>query len=230
MNLKKLTWSHWYSSNDDLVLQESNHKQAFEFQSTYKSEPFTTVAREKESVESFKNSSVKRPHPVLTRGWRVAGCVAAAMVCCTLSINIAIMAWLSKTTSFKNGLAQLFSGDCDKVQSINTWVHSAINLLSTFILAGSNFTMQVLVGPSRNEIDRAHCDGKWLDIGVPSIRNLTSISKIRALLWLILGLSSIPLHLLYVCSLALEPYPSESCLLSLYSQLQLSFLPDTCSK
>ena len=36
---------------------------------------------------------------------------------------------------------------------------------------------------------------KWLDIGVPSIRNLSSISKTRAFMWLLLGLTSVPLNL-----------------------------------
>lgn len=37
----------------------------------------------------------------------------------------------------------------------------------------------------------------WLDIGVPSLRNLRRISTRRVVLWWLLALSSIPLHLLY---------------------------------
>lgn len=57
--------------------------------------------------------------------------------------------------------------------------------------------MQVLAAPTRQEVDRAHARNRWLDIGVPSVRNLWHISPYRAVVWWILGLSSIPLHLLY---------------------------------
>lgn len=57
--------------------------------------------------------------------------------------------------------------------------------------------MQVLVAPTRGELDRAHSKGDWMDVGVASIRNLFKISWNRTLLWGILALSSVPIHLLY---------------------------------
>lgn len=57
--------------------------------------------------------------------------------------------------------------------------------------------MQCLSAPTRKEIDRAHARGVWLDIGIPSVRNLRYISKRRVLIWALLGLSSLPLHLFY---------------------------------
>ncbi|KAI9888350.1 MAG: hypothetical protein M1814_000557 [Vezdaea aestivalis] len=56
--------------------------------------------------------------------------------------------------------------------------------------------MQKLCAPTRQEVDRAHSEGKWLDIGVLSLRNLNKISKGRILIWTALALSSIPVHLL----------------------------------
>lgn len=57
--------------------------------------------------------------------------------------------------------------------------------------------MQCLAAPTRKEIDRFHAQGKYLDIGVPSVRNLRAIPRSKVLLWWALGLSSIPLHLMY---------------------------------
>ncbi len=57
--------------------------------------------------------------------------------------------------------------------------------------------MQCLSSPTRNEIDKAHSQGIWLDIGVPSVRNLRRLSTTRIILWWLLAFSSIPLHLLY---------------------------------
>lgn len=56
--------------------------------------------------------------------------------------------------------------------------------------------MQCLSAPTRKEVDEAHAQGKWLDIGVPSVRNLTNIAKPRVAMWLGLGLTSLPLHLM----------------------------------
>ena len=56
--------------------------------------------------------------------------------------------------------------------------------------------MQCLSAPTRKEVNVAHAQGKWLDIGVPSMRNLKSIAKVRLYMWLALGLSAVPLHLM----------------------------------
>lgn len=66
-----------------------------------------------------------------------------------------------------------------------------------FQLSAGNYCMQCFSSPTREEINRAHREGIWLDIGVPGIRNLNKISPARVLLWSLLGLSGIPLHLLY---------------------------------
>ncbi|KAL1595278.1 hypothetical protein SLS60_009968 [Paraconiothyrium brasiliense] len=57
--------------------------------------------------------------------------------------------------------------------------------------------MQCLSAPTRKELDQAHARQSYLDIGVLSPRNLKYISKNRRVRWLILGLSTIPLHLFY---------------------------------
>lgn len=57
--------------------------------------------------------------------------------------------------------------------------------------------MQLLVSPTRREVDQAHSNKSWVDIGVPSVRNLRFISFKRVVLWSLLALSSIPLHLLW---------------------------------
>ena len=57
--------------------------------------------------------------------------------------------------------------------------------------------MQRLSTPTRTEVDLAHAKRNWLDIGVPSPKNLGYIQRSRAALWLVLAVSSLPLHLFY---------------------------------
>lgn len=126
------------------------------------------------------------------------GAVVAALTAgVALIINISVGAWALNYQGRRSGalLVELFQGDCKKVAKMNTWAHLAINTLSTVLLSGSNYCMQCLIAPTRDDINRAHKNQKWLDIGVPSVRNLGSIGPGRAVLWWALALSSIPLHL-----------------------------------
>lgn len=56
---------------------------------------------------------------------------------------------------------------------------------------------QCLSSPTRHNIDQAHKESSWLNIGVPSVRNLFFVSKERLILWLLLAISSLPFHLFY---------------------------------
>ncbi|KAG8527921.1 uncharacterized protein KY384_006837 [Bacidia gigantensis] len=57
--------------------------------------------------------------------------------------------------------------------------------------------MQLLAAPTREEVDKAHAKATWLDIGVPSFRNLRQISRSNCTMWSVLALSSLPIHFLY---------------------------------
>ena len=56
--------------------------------------------------------------------------------------------------------------------------------------------MQLLVSPTRAEVNKAHEQQRWLDIGIPNIRNLRFVSIRNRILWFLLVFSSLPLHLL----------------------------------
>ncbi|KAI1317862.1 hypothetical protein F5Y16DRAFT_140581 [Xylariaceae sp. FL0255] len=64
-------------------------------------------------------------------------------------------------------------------------------------LSSSNFFMQILNAPTRDEIDRAHKQGHWLEIGVSSIHNLFRVSAFKSCCWVALLVTSIPIHLLF---------------------------------
>lgn len=90
----------------------------------------------------------------------------------------------------------LYEGGCSKTRSLNTGLHLLINILSTLLLGATNFFMQCLLAPTREEVNLAHSKSRWLDIGILSLRNLKYISKLRVGLWSLLSLSSLSLHLL----------------------------------
>ena len=57
--------------------------------------------------------------------------------------------------------------------------------------------MQVLNAPSRPEVNNAHRKGSWLDISVPSLRNLFLTSKFKTWCWVACAISSVPIHLVF---------------------------------
>ena len=120
--------------------------------------------------------------------------VVAALV---LIINLSFTIWAVSSFRVQSGLGTLYDGSCKRRRTLAFWIHLAINVFSTLLLGASNYSMQCLSSPTRGEVDKAHCQGIWLDIGVPSIRNLRRLSPIRVALWWLLAISSIPLHLLY---------------------------------
>ncbi|KAF2630691.1 hypothetical protein BU25DRAFT_334721 [Macroventuria anomochaeta] len=136
-------------------------------------------------------------------GWRMGVLLGTCVSAFVLLCNIAVVVVGSQTGSGydRDGVATVMEGNEATVSRWNTVCHIFINALSTVLLSASNYTMQVLNAPTRQEMDRAHTSGKWLDIGLLSVHNLRIISLKRAALCLILAASSLPLHLFYNASI-----------------------------
>lgn len=124
-------------------------------------------------------------------------CITVTSSVLLLNLTLAIFAATSLSAEGDTGITTAYEGDCTVAARSTTGLHLLVNILSSLLLGASNYCMQRLVAPTRKEIDKAHAKKKWLDIGMPSVRNLASISKGRVAIWVLLGLSSIPLHFVY---------------------------------
>ncbi|CUS09944.1 unnamed protein product, partial [Tuber aestivum] len=154
---------------------------------------------ESESTQEFSNSISSKWKPVWYTGWHtgVLACATSAVLVLFINISLTIYAASNPEYKMKGGVGTLYSGNCHKSRKIGMWLHMGINVLSTLLLSGSNYTQQCLAAPTRSEIDAAHAKRRWMDIGVPSVRNLFRIKLERRILWIAIGFTSIPLHLLY---------------------------------
>ena len=94
------------------------------------------------------------------------------------------------------GIGTIAQGRPEKIQRLSTAYHVLINILSTILLISSNYAMQILCAPTREELNKAHEQDTWLDIGLVSLRNLRFIRKRRVVLFWTLACSSVPLHVL----------------------------------
>ncbi|KAI0457198.1 hypothetical protein F5B21DRAFT_512771 [Xylaria acuta] len=135
-----------------------------------------------------------------SNGWKTA----AKINCVILAIASVTLVGLSIAAASTKNLDIIFilSGNCDGsiISAVNVALHLLINILSTLVrdrLASSNFFMQILNAPSREELDNAHSKGSWLGIGVPSVRNSFLVSKFKTWCWIALLISSIPIHILF---------------------------------
>ena len=107
------------------------------------------------------------------QGYRFGIRCCASIVAVVLLFNVILTVFVvSKTKLSDSGVAVVKDGDCSTTRRLNTLLHLLINLLSTLLLGASNYCVQCLSAPTRKDIDKAHAQHKWLDIGVPSIRNL----------------------------------------------------------
>jgi hypothetical protein len=113
-------------------------------------------------------------------GWRTGALLALIGAMCVFIFNLVLTFWVLKNPKYK--VQDLFQGSCAGVRKLNVWVHFLVNALSTLLLCASNYCMQVLCSPNRQEIDRAHAQRRWLHIGIPSIHNLLRIGGERSLL------------------------------------------------
>lgn len=159
------------------------------------------ISREENGTNPKRADSASNAGPILIRqfkrritGWRCGALMFAICTSVVFCLNLIVTIWGFASYNSNNGV--LREGDCGDIQNLNSGLHMVINVFSTVLLSGSNYCMQCLSAPTRKDINQAHAKGKWLDIGISSFRNLQHISPKRLLLWFLLGISSLPLHLL----------------------------------
>ncbi|KAF5374018.1 hypothetical protein D9757_010061 [Collybiopsis confluens] len=173
------------TDSDDIVLSQQDWKPSRR-QSFDSFEP---------SLLDDKSSSSRRRLPT---GWRFGAWSATLQALLVLLVNLAILIWSAATrTGWGTSSGLIFEGHCNSVNHIAIGIHLLINILSTILLGASNYIMQSLCAPTRLQVDRAHQNGTWLDIGMQSMRNLGYTSRRKRVLWILLAASSIPLHLFY---------------------------------
>lgn len=156
---------------------------------------------DRESVA--RNSYVRSNLRQLYSRWRKINGYRFGLLICIGSmgtivlINSILTIWAWKSLAVNAGFRTIQRGHCAQTKKLNLWFHLAINVLGTALLSASNYTMQCLSSPTRQEINKAHSQNEWLDIGVPSVRNLKRITRKRIVLWSLLALTSLPLQLMY---------------------------------
>lgn len=128
--------------------------------------------------EGQKVSVVKK----LTTGWRWGVVLNVLLSFIILLVAVVCLILAVTNRKFKKKETIIATGKCSKISSIDQGIHAALNILGFFFIAGASYVSQILVSPTRNEASFAHSEMSYLDIGIPSLRNLRGISVGRAVL------------------------------------------------
>ncbi len=138
---------------------------------------------------------LRKLSPLYIASWG-AGLIRSALTAgVALAVNIAIYVWIYRKFDVNRGSGVLLRSSCGVVHRADSIIHLALNVISTLILGASNYCMQGLTAPTRDEVDKLHAKTKWADIGIQSMRNLRVIDWKRELGWALLGITSVPFHL-----------------------------------
>jgi hypothetical protein len=145
----------------------------------------TTGSSVRGSQERMLRDDEKRPPKGsrrITHGWR--GGVAVNLLLCFLILVVGFVALIMVVSKapMAGGESLVFQGACAAAARIDTGFQAVIAVMVVILLAGANYVFQVLSAPTRPELDAAHEARRWLDIGIPSVRNLAHIARSRVAL------------------------------------------------
>lgn len=162
--------------------------------------PWSSPSRISLHSEPIDERIRPKSRSIFNQGWKSGLLFGASSCIFVFAVNLGVTIWsttLPQGASSEGHIRRILKeGVCSEIREWNVGLHLAINVFSSILLAASNYAMQCLSAPTRADIDGAHFRGKWLDIGIPSLRNLADIPRKRAVLWGLLVFSSVPLHLL----------------------------------
>ncbi|KAH7326306.1 hypothetical protein B0I35DRAFT_422380 [Stachybotrys elegans] len=134
-----------------------------------------------EDLEKAQSRSPRYLKRIMT-GWRggvALNWLLAFVILLTASVCLMVLLIRARTLPPHSTLR---TGQCGTIRNFNTGMHLIFNVVAVILLAGASYVFQVLTSPTRSEIDAAHMRRQYLDIGIPSFRNLILISRTRALL------------------------------------------------
>lgn len=86
------------------------------------------------------NFKCKSWSPAWSQGWHLTAIMALAA---TTIMNVTLLIWYYVSTPTLDGVKVLFHGSCKKAARLDTWLHLLINIVSTILLAGSNFSESI---------------------------------------------------------------------------------------
>ncbi|KAL5622202.1 hypothetical protein BROUX41_006147 [Berkeleyomyces rouxiae] len=130
-------------------------------------------------------------------GWRAGVLFNLGLIFTMLMLLMAVFVAVITRTKSLSKQDTMFTGACGNVKSISYGLHVITSVMAIVLLVTGNYIFQVLSSPTRAEVVAAHEKKWWVDIGIPSFRNLAYISSGRTVIIVILLLAVFIAQVLY---------------------------------
>lgn len=131
--------------------------------------------------EDEKGAKRRQPRK-LTAGWRGGVALNVLLVFLILAAAIVCLVLTSLKARKLGGEISIVEGTAENALNVSRGLHVVVNVFAVVLIAGANYVYQILLSPTRAEVDAAHEKLQWLDIGIPSLRNLAYVTVGRVLL------------------------------------------------
>jgi len=88
--------------------------------------------------------------------------------------------------------------DCDQLRHQRTGWSVIANILAALVGIFSSATLQALSAPTRNQLDKCHKNGDYMEIGVQSFHNINKpyLGWRKRILWILIMIMALPFHIL----------------------------------
>jgi hypothetical protein len=128
--------------------------------------------------------------------WRIVVIINTIFVSAVLLVYIAFLVWIYTNLQIENGVAEVFSGNCPEASRVATYSHFVTSAFAVLLFAVGTHAAQLLLSPTRAEVENAHARDRWLHIGVGGLRNMKWIHKRRLIRAVVLLMTSVLLPFL----------------------------------
>jgi hypothetical protein len=122
--------------------------------------------------------------------WRIIVVLNTISVCLALVVYLAFLTWIFTHLQVRYGVAEVFSGSCLQASRVVTYAQIATNAFAILLFAVGTHATQLLLSPTRTEVEYAHARDRWLHIGVGGLRNMKWVHKRRLMKAVVLLMTS----------------------------------------
>ncbi|KAH6845132.1 hypothetical protein B0I37DRAFT_406712 [Chaetomium sp. MPI-CAGE-AT-0009] len=130
-------------------------------------------------------------------GWRAGVALIVLVTFAVLITGFVCLVVAISRVDVEGGRSAVFEGDCGRAAAVDWGLHAVVNVFVVVLVGGANYAFQVLSSPTREEVAAVHQRGDWLDIGIPSLRNLRRIGGSRALLAVVVLATAVFTQIMY---------------------------------
>jgi hypothetical protein len=128
--------------------------------------------------------------------WRIVVIINTIFVSLVLLVYVAFLVWIYVNLQIRNGVAEVFSGVFPEASRVVTYAHFVTSAFAVLLFAVGTHAAQLLLSPTRAEVENAHARDRWLHIGVGGLRNMKWIHKRRLIRAVLLLMTSVLLPFL----------------------------------